>query len=80
MTNKKLGQEAAFPGVEVIGDNKIVPFNGMSKRFYAACVAMQGMLANPDYTSLLHRNKEGFISDCYSITDELLRQENEQKV
>lgn len=44
---------------------------GMSKRFYAACAAMQGLLASGSYSSM-----ENCIADAYAHADELLKQEN----
>ena len=63
--------------------------SGMSKRFYAACAAMQGLLSgyysNPDMMKILDKDSmeekmalSTFIVDqSYYIADELLRQENE---
>ncbi len=58
----------------------------MSKRFYAACFAMQGLLSNPNLASQIY-NQFGEVksSDAYKITcktayliaDELLKQEGE---
>ena len=70
---EKLGQEPAF-SAENLGPHS---YSGMSKRFYAACAAMQGMLANSNYKdSDFNRNKESMISLCYVAADELLKQEN----
>lgn len=54
--------------------------NGMSKRFYAACVAMQGMLAHPTIYPCRKEDehltwKEVMVKEAYEIADELLRQE-----
>ena len=77
MENNKLGQEPAFP-VD-LGD---VPphFNGISKRLYIACIALQGILANENgflttsgRTSDSIQNKVEFAFIC---ADEVLRQEN----
>lgn len=67
MENEKLGQEPAptCEGYHV----------GMSKRFYAACMAMQGILANSHMSTGLS-NKDGLIRASYEIADELLKQEN----
>lgn len=54
---------------------------GMSKRFYAACVAMQGMLAshaNLNSSHPMHSSDEDIekaIKTCYKYADELLKQE-----
>ena len=90
MSNEKpkLGQEPAFPLTETYSSSIST---GMSKRFYAACCAMQGILSS---------HKEGLYCDkqeaapaiglnerytlnpkylakvSYRIADELLSQEN----
>ena len=71
---KKLGLEPAFAKSAYVSGTAIdPPQNGMSKRFYAACAAMQGMLANS--------NTQGGIIDIvktsYEFADELLKQENQ---
>ena len=83
--NQKLGSEPAFPteldiqrrefmnkknGVtnKEMDDN----LNGMSKRFYAACAAMQGILASG-------RIDNEIIPYSFHFADELLKQENEWK-
>jgi len=74
-------QDSAFPmafkeSFEAQLNSKQNPW-GMSKRFYAACAAMQGMLANSNYKdSDFNNNKESMISLCYVAADELLEQEN----
>lgn len=76
MSDKKLGQEPAFPTDPM---NSAFPeWNGMSKRFYAACAAMQGMLANPAINASDHYNNETIIGISYAIADELLKQENNE--
>ena len=47
---------------------------GMSKRFYAACCAMQGLLANPS-VAVNTAPYGDIISDAYKYADELLKQE-----
>ncbi len=80
---KKLGQESAFP-VNVLSDNKNT--HGMSKRFYAACAAMQGILANDTVIMQLikvakeqgHNKEEIFVvKEAYAYADELLKQEQQ---
>ena len=72
MSSEKLGQEAAFPMQQVE--------SGMSKRFYAACAAMQGLLSNPNSNNQkdgsLH-TYESLTEMAYIVADELLKQENE---
>ena len=46
---------------------------GMTKRFYAACAAMQGLLASNRYRVL---KEESLIKESYEYADELLKQEN----
>lgn len=46
--------------------------NGMSKRFYAACAAMQGMLASPFD---IKGGKSELIKMSFEYADELLKQE-----
>lgn len=74
--DEKIGQEPAFPTYEQQGNP--ICWNteiGMSKRFYAACAAMQGILANsPDGVSSVHARD--YANMAYDIADELLKQEN----
>ena len=90
MKDEKLGLEPAFPSeVSIKGDGSIGNVQtgnysyqdyGMSKRFYAACAAMQGLLANDDLIQRLEENGELFhdlVSSSYLIADELLKQENQ---
>jgi len=69
---EKLAKEAAFTCVESGGR---VYQEGMSKRFYAACAAMQGMLANSVLIPRL--DIEYKIKLSYKYADELLKQEHE---
>ena len=52
--------------------------HGISKRFYAACAAMQGILANPK-VELLGKDviTITLIKSSYKLADELLKQEAE---
>lgn len=72
---KELGTEPAFPHETIEFNRDGGPVNmdlrTMSKRFYAACAAMQGVLAN-HYTSL---NKKIIIQDALDFADEILKQE-----
>ena len=78
--NEKLGQEPAFPELnsEYDGQDRILPYqnSGMSKRFYAACTAMQGLVTSIplDNTAIW---KQEIIEKSYKLADELLKQENE---
>lgn len=89
--SKKLGQEPAFSGTTVrTGDARssqplVKIYNsGMSKRFYAACAAMQGTLANEQLRlNLLADSKtvkqdpdKYLIKYCYHMADNLLKQEH----
>lgn len=49
--------------------------NGMSKRFYAACMAMQGLLANPQFRVDVGGSPKKIIEYAFSQADELLKQE-----
>ena len=84
MENQKLGQEPAFSctyEMKISGQNRLYYHDGMSKRFYAACAAMQGILANQngEYGIMGETNQtytEHLISQSYQFADELLKQEN----
>jgi len=85
--SNKLGQEPAFP-VDSQAFSTIVGRGhepiGMSKRFYAACAAMQGLLSSEILTSALEREAnekeiafgQALIINAYDFADELLKQEN----
>ena len=69
---QKLGKEPAFPVIDDVGTVAI----GISKRFYAACAAMQGILASSDAdVQLLNDNQKAEYS--FIMADKLLKQENE---
>lgn len=71
----KLGQDAAFATSTESADGMYsVHQEGMSKRFYAACSAMQGYLSNNDYVAKYTYAR--IVEDSYLIADELLKQEN----
>jgi len=71
----KLGQEQAFPFNEKdLSGNHFDSHLGISKRFYAACFAMQGILAN---SNLSYMGTQTVIKEAYLTADELLKQENE---
>ena len=78
---KRLGQEPAFPKDSFTNQYQI----GMSRRFYAACAAMQGLLSNSELiTSLASKvdNEYEFhkqiIISSYKLSDELLKQEDHE--
>ncbi len=72
MEKEKLGQEPAYPMLDPNSDYHVV---GMSKRFYAACCAMQGVLSLPGNTSTT--TIKDIVRASYELADELLKQENE---
>ena len=75
--NEKLGQEPAFPFEENYEGNYGKCTNnyfGMSKRFYAACAAMQGLLACDKFSVLTAERL--LIKKSFELADELLKQEN----
>lgn len=70
MNNEKLGQEPAFPCEHFPQDSTV---EGMSKRFYAACAAMNGLLSN---STSKRDHIPSLIMVSYEYADELLKQEN----
>ena len=74
MNKEKIGQEPAFAAFQ--GEMHSTQL-GMSKRFYAACAAMQGLLANP-YPDIIGLQSSQLIEISYEFADELLKQENQQ--
>jgi hypothetical protein len=98
MKEVKLGQEPAYPFFEAnasgYGNTVVVdtptgrlylPFqSGVSKRFYAACAAMQGILAGSIMDSVINISDAKDIprdtvvaTMAYEFADELLKQENQ---
>lgn len=73
---KKLGMESAFPYEYENRDGTRQPLPGMSKRFYAACAAMQGLLSADAKYNGKTDDRESLIKDAYAFADELLKQEN----
>ena len=82
----KLGQAPAFPSEFTTGSKgefgePLISHRvsyGISKRFYAACAAMQGTLSNPNGLQS-NGNAHTYVSlveHCYKCADELLRQES----
>ena len=77
---QKLCQEPAFAtSADLCGE--AVYQEGMSKRFYAACAAMQGLLSNSFVNTVLSQNLEvqntEVVNKAYAIADELLKRENQ---
>lgn len=68
----KLGQEPAFGAVAGTPQDGYLQ-EGMTKRFYAACAAMQGLLANPRSSD---ESQTSIINASYDIADKLLKQED----
>ena len=71
---EKLGQEPAFATSSQL-EGEAIYEAGMSKRFYAACAAMQGLIAGCDV------NAGGFDAKwtakaAWNMADELLKEEN----
>lgn len=88
--NDKLGQEPAFPNPFETWNETGNIICGTSKRFYAACAAMQGILSKvnieygkPNVNAYLMENairrRDNFMRDAincsYRWADELLKQE-----
>ncbi len=67
MKDKNLREDSAFPfsnmGSEIFG---------MSKRFYAACAAMQALVSINNQSTTIEED----IKLSYKFADELLKQEN----
>jgi hypothetical protein len=82
--SKKLGQDSAF--ARPFGRSKY-KYNessiGMNKRFYAACAAMQGIIASNNSIHLVNGHEDntgwhepiGIVKCAYEFADELLKQE-----
>ena len=73
--NKKLGQSPAFASGNHNPEYSNGIPNGMNIRFYAACAAMQGLIAGCDV------NAGGFDAEwtakaAFNMADKLLEQEN----
>ena len=78
MENQKLGQEPAFSctyEMKISGQNRLYYHDGMSKRFYAACAAMQGIMANSN-SEMINLDAIGVARIAFEYADELLKQEN----
>ena len=77
---EKIGQEPAFPITHEQFET-VPTYKGMSKRFYAACAAMQGLLANKNICNWVsddpYSQREEVAKTAFSFADYLLKQENE---
>ena len=63
-------KDSAFP--RPIGTVVSKSPEDMTKRFFAACLAMQGMLANPELTRLENKT---IVTQAFLFADEMLEQE-----
>lgn len=75
MSDKKLGLEPAFSHACANEQSHSIEF-GISKRFYAACTAMQGMLANSN-PEMVSFKPDNIVRYAYIMADKLLKYENE---
>lgn len=74
MEKEKLGQGPAFPVIFEYPSGKIHASEGMTKRFFAATITMQGLIP------LIIEHEYSYIEVvmmAYKLADELLKQENE---
>ena len=74
MENNKLGQKPAFACITSGSESYLQ--EGMSKRFYAACAAMQGILSSSDLNNLQYSFEKVIPKLAFMYADELLKQEN----
>ena len=73
-TKEKLGNEPAFATSELLSGSECVYQLGMSKRFLAACYAMNGIMASSECG--ISYKPQMVAELAYSIADEMLREEN----
>ena len=80
---EKKGQESAFP-FDLCNDGHHSDEAGMSKRFYAACAAIPGILASPTLGKRFaeqfpdcspQKTYEIVVRAAFDVSDELLKQE-----
>jgi len=92
MSEKKLGQEPAFSRQPILTGLRVMDSGsgGMSKRFYAACAAMNGILSslptsNEDTIFMLESMESEYgdikvgraiAMEAFMYADELLKQED----
>lgn len=79
MEKEKLGLEPAFANVAFDKTGTFTHLEdqghyGMTKRFYAACAAMQGILSNPAFSGL-KSNPSDISKMSYAMADEILNKE-----
>ena len=72
---EKLRKEPAFGCVAGTPSDGYLQ-EGMSKRFYAACAAMNGIMAGRSCV-FDNMNPKRVVEFSYELADELLKQENE---
>jgi hypothetical protein len=83
-TGKQLGNESAQPLLELEPRTEDCMFlswttSGLSKREYFAGLAMQGILANPDFSSVNFPLVAKWAVDCTDILlDELAKTDDER--
>lgn len=80
MSKEKLGQQPAFMNLHFNDHNRYEYNGGMSKRFFAACIAMQGILIAPNFKvngEDVELTQIEVAKYAYLLADELLKQENE---
>ena len=86
MSNKnKLGQEPAFPSGEIDMETfePTKDHLGMSKRFYAACKAMQGLCSSEQIgitAEQATKRVPRVVKLAYVYADELLKQEEDESI
>ena len=69
---QKLGQEPAFATSANL-DRESIYQEGMSKRFYAACMLLPSFIGSQHEDSQIEHR----VNNCYRYVDELLKQENQ---
>ena len=74
METRKVSNKPAFPNENTISCKRPDCF-GISKRFYAACAAMQGLIASTDSEDSFPNPKD-IAERSFEFADELLKQEN----
>lgn len=76
METTKLGQEPAFSHACANEQSHSIE-HGMSKRFYAACAAMQGILANQSMVNNISQHSQKMAAIySFEMADALLKQES----